>query len=458
MAARSSPNTGAHHDDEPSACVLIEKMASEAAVREKLQQAGEGKLGLAADEDVDAGEYKADAEVVGETEPVPEEKDQPPANQQPKTLQDILQAALAKDTAGVFKLAEPSGQGDLAVLDRIALLIGPVRHFVRFVRLEEGLLSLAWIEGSRCDLNQWNKAEHELSLARLVQNCSKTRLARATLWSNITDKLCSSVASHNAKASAEDSGLRPPSAFRPPVDMKVFSFQVLLIKGAALKAGGQSKKVLVCCVLAAFRGSLMKTKSGNSTVRAGKPSPAALPAGSTRVLHACELLPGDEPGRFSTSAAAPPLVFDPTNCVLGELTVESVLRSGRRLHIALSAAALRAVNHLASSKTSLPEMPPGDAEEMEGSDGPVADPSQPKQCTFNESSFTKTTLRAKVKEFLEGVKTAFAELKIPMTNAEGKVEISSTLSVAWTDLCDRTATYLNKSSQAASLSHRSVCA
>ena len=53
-------------------------------------------------------------------------------------------------------------------------------------------------------------------------------------------------------------------SFRPPVSM-----ENVLIKGAA--AGYKDRKIVPCCVMAAFRESVVQTETG-STVRTGKPS------------------------------------------------------------------------------------------------------------------------------------------------------------------------------------------
>ena len=88
---------------------------------------------------------QADPDELEITTPMPEDGDKPP--EQPHTLRDILSQALAKQTSEnqVFGLEQDSGLGEAAALARIGLMLGPIRAFCRWVRLEEGMMSLAWL-------------------------------------------------------------------------------------------------------------------------------------------------------------------------------------------------------------------------------------------------------------------------------------------------------------------------
>ena len=164
--------------------------------------------------------------------------------------------------------------------------------------------------------NAWNDASHELAMARLTQACCKARLSRATLWASQLEKFTANVAAKSAKVTEKDMGLCKVATVRPPVDFEGTSFQFLLLKGNAVKAGGDGAKLVVACVLAAFRGTLVKTKSG-STVRAGKPCPGALPVLNTRILRCIQAASVEnEPEVFYVKASSPPLILDPANCVL----------------------------------------------------------------------------------------------------------------------------------------------
>ena len=397
---RSLATCAAEQPEEPGS--VVERVASQAVLRETLQECRQDPTRMADIIDEETGEHQASIQELEAltTKPLPLEKEEQDAPQdgsgQPKTLRDILHLATLKDEAA-FDVTEATGAGSDAALQRISCLTGPIRHFSKFVRLEEGILSLAWLEKETCQANEWNRAEHEISLARQNASSSKVRIARSTMWANSVNKLCSHVASHNVKASAVDRGLWPADTFRPPVSLdKKTTFQVLLLKGSSTAAGCKDRKVLPCCVLAAFRGSVVKTKTGN-TVRTGKPCSTSLPAGSCRMLHASELVSceGEGPSIFFTSTACQPIMLDPTGCVLGELSVTSAHRVGMRLRVELSPAAVHAMTALKRANAKLPdleEVPPAPAMDAAADVAPAN--------TFNETSFTKKNLATKLPDFL----------------------------------------------------------
>ena len=312
------------------------------------------------------------------------------------------------------------------------------------------MLALAWCEKQRFQgLNSWNKAERELSLARLAQASCKVRLARATLWANTVEKLCKQVEVHNSKANDTDRGLYAPEFFRPPLDMVDRSFQILLLKSSAVKAGSSDSKLVIGCTLAAFRGSVVKTKSGE-TVRAGKPATAYLPASSTRVLHVSALQRSEQPDMpnvFWTAACCPPLVLDPTNCVLGELHVLKAYREGMRMFVELSPAAMQALTNLNKPNAKLPEV-----EMMDSATQADAAPSapQPNVTTFDERSFSKTHLSARVPVFLDGLRLELERIGLVLVDADGYVQVTKDNPdhrVKWSELRHRAATFLHTTYQ-----------
>ena len=281
---------------------------------------------------------------------MPQEEDE--VLEQPRTLVDVLKATLAKKDAG-FNLAEKSGAGQVACLRRVACMLGPIQQLVRFTRLEEGLLSLAWVEhGQDLKLSPCNQNQHDVAMSRLVLNLCKTKL-RAAAWQSSQEKLCRMVTSKNKAASrprhAEGgevrSTLRPLSAHGTIYDMFISivfyiflscsavetqpaveekeCWQVLAIKGDACYP--DAPKIVVAAIVTAFRGSMVKRSDGTTAVRAGRPAMGPLPAASARMLHVCKMLPidgGQGPHWFSTSCASRPLVLDPANMVLGQLSVK----------------------------------------------------------------------------------------------------------------------------------------
>ena len=69
------------------------------------------------------------------------------SEQQPLTLIQVMQQALASKSPA-FKLDGDAeeGRGERACLERARQMVTPIRHFIRFTRCEEALLSVATIE------------------------------------------------------------------------------------------------------------------------------------------------------------------------------------------------------------------------------------------------------------------------------------------------------------------------
>ena len=444
-AARNSPED-AEAEQDPG--TLIEKVASQAMMRESLHElrqnqflAGEGTVEL--DEDTgDHGQASVEEiEDMATTDPLPlEREERDPTSEQPKTLRDILTAATAKRES-CFDLREASAQGADGALRRVSCLAGPIRHFAKFVRLEEGLLSLAWIERQKAPEGEWNRAEHELAMARLAQDSSKTRVARATLWAASAASLCQQVLARNRQASEQDRGLFPVELYRPPVSMKDASFQIVLIKGAAAKAGAGDRKVVPCCVMAAFRGCAVRTKSAETVIRTGKPSSGFLQSSCARMIHASELVFDTNTQQYWTSSSSEPILFDPAGCVLGELTVAKASRVGMKLVIELTPAAEQAMASLRKPGAKLPELAHHE-KESETLHKPPAE--QPDTNTFTERSFSKAALATKVPLFLDGVRRALERMNVELVNSDGYVILGDQSKACWSDLCQRTVSYLAK--------------
>ena len=217
-------------DDNPSESgkSLLERLEDRASMKSKLQKCQQETARDAEvqeeeeDEEnvhaglADGGYVPAPAEQVESLPAMPQDEDEVP--EQPKTLVDVLKAASAKKEA-CFDLAESSGAGEVACLRRVACMLGPIRQLVRFTRLEEGLLSLAWVEhGQDLKLNRWNQAAHDVAMSRLVLNLSKSKLSRAVAWQGCQEKLCRTVTSKNKEASDADPGMLKVEKYAPPLD------------------------------------------------------------------------------------------------------------------------------------------------------------------------------------------------------------------------------------------------
>ena len=118
-------------------------------------------------------------------------------------------------------------------------------------------------------------------------------------------------------------------------------------------------KVVLGCVQAVFRGSIVRRANGTATYKCGAPCSIALPSSSTRVLH-CTELSEKEGCWFETSCAAQPLVIEAED-VLGELAVARQAISASRLRIQLTSASLAAVQYMRTSASRIPKVAEGKA-------------------------------------------------------------------------------------------------
>ena len=251
----------------------------------------------------------------------------------------------------------------------------------------------------------------------MAQGLSKVRVARSTAWQQCQEKVVRAVA---AKTSSKDNGLIQMEKYCPAFETE--KWQVLAVKGTGCFTDEQdmkdAPKIVIVCVQAVFRGCVVRLPSGKTTVRTGRPSSAAMPCSSTRVLHATELTPEQmkgQPNWFQTSCASRPIILDPTNNVIGELTVARQALSQTRLHLQLTPSAAKALELLCSDDFTLPSLRPCVPE-------PSIEPSAKEhaeaadaELVFDQDSFKRANLTQKVGEFLQALKHWYLRIGHPLT-------------------------------------------
>ncbi|CAE7223678.1 unnamed protein product [Symbiodinium sp. CCMP2592] len=352
--------------------------------------------------------------------------------QQPKTLTHILQQTAAKKVPEL-DLGEDEAAGALACVKRAAAMLGPVRQFCRFVRLEEGKLSCAMLEKDTVGLSTWNKVEHELALARRVASLQQTRLSRAETWASIQRNFVGQIV--KSSGSGEAAALKPVSEFRPPVDGEKEEWQIVFVRGQSVK---QTDKVVVAAVMTIFRGSVCQKGKAKGRVRTGRPMCSSMPFACTRMVHAVMMRKVAE-RTWDATGADVPLVFDPTDVVLGEPAVETQYASKHRLRVCLTAQADEALAKLSSDSCKLPRMPAAvPAEESE--------PAAPKDSTitFNDRSFPKAALRKNMDQFMRSLATSYKEAGAPFLDENGKVQLAGGALEDYAELSKRAPTMLEK--------------
>ncbi|CAE7315496.1 unnamed protein product [Symbiodinium sp. CCMP2592] len=272
---------------------------------------------------------------------------------QPKTLRDVMRIAVSQKLS-CFDMGEPSATGELAIVRRVSAMLPGMRSFMSYTRGAEGLLSWAWLDTqSQAKDNAWNVGQHQLAKARLAQGLCKMRMARSTAWQQSQAKAIRDVTKKVAESGIAKAGqgVIEPASFSP-LFQEDGTYQILAIKGKACYAS--APRVVLGCVQAVFRGSVVRRANGTATYKCGGPCSIALPSSSTRVLHCTEFSEKDG-GWFETSCASQPLVIEAED-VLGELAMSRQAISASRLRILLTPASLAAVQYMRTSAFKIPKV------------------------------------------------------------------------------------------------------
>ena len=356
---------------------------------------------------------------------------------QPKTLVDIIKRALKKGGAE-HQLGDPASLGHEACLRRVTALLGGIRQFCRLVRLEEGLLSAAMLENEARDENVWNQRMHCLSLARKAMNLSQARLSRAQAWSRVQTQYCHAVRQSNQHATEEDFGIRAIETYRANTSatnpqIVAYSFEDDIRLGA---------------VSAVFRGSIVRKMGSRhlGQVRVAKPVSVDIPADCVRMLHIIPLKENPEKAtpRWIGSCLEVPVLVDPTNVVLGEIKAK-VHTSATRLHVIPSAAAMQALNKMGGMDVPFYDGVPSSAVEQDEAKIPDVAGAADKQCHFSDRSFFKRNMPENVQAFLRGIRNAYSEMGLQVSDAAGFVQLRGSLGkVAWASLLQRAPSYFDK--------------
>ena len=101
----------------------------------------------------------------------------------PSNAHLVLQEAVTNLSASMACSMDEDG-----CVERVKLLMVPMRKFVTAVRLEEGFLSRVQITGEVAHLSQHNQWEHELAMGRHAMATSSHRIRRIRYFLNKRDK------------------------------------------------------------------------------------------------------------------------------------------------------------------------------------------------------------------------------------------------------------------------------
>ena len=327
---------------------------------------------------------------------------------QPRTLLDILKQTLNnpkhKDKP-IWDLGEEGSLGERACLMRVQMLQKALRHFVKYTRMEENLLSCAMIErGVANNRNPWNQREHLLHMARRNANLAKTRLSRLQMWASTQDTVLQKVAE-----AGHNEGLLKVTTFRPC--SKELDAQILALR--------IEDTVQLAITLVVFRGAVVRNpkKPEATRVRTSKPIPVALQADYAKLLHCVRLDYDRSRDEYTCSCISDVLMVTPANTILGEVHGQ-VSCSSLRLHVKLPEASKAALAMLQNMNIpTLRENSGAEASEDHaalGIDNAAA-------VSFNDRSFHRSSLDSNCKLFLEKVLREYQSKGTPVEDSRGFV-------------------------------------
>ncbi|CAE7458131.1 unnamed protein product [Symbiodinium sp. CCMP2592] len=368
--------------------------------------------GKAEESDHDEPEAKLDQKTLDELLPADPEDDAEAKT--PKTVIQLLQQ-VSKDGGAEFALDEKSGQGVKACLRRVEAMIGGIRRFTRMVRLEENLLSLSVLERSQTPMNEHNARMHELGLARRAHGLCQQRISRAEAWSKSQALFMDKIKAQNPKVTEGDPGITAPTSYRNGKNHK--EPQVLLLHGGS----PEPSELRLAVVLAIFRGSIVR-KQGSpqlGQIRVSKPAADDLPCSCTRVVHVAPLQYNPATGAWVTSCIEQPLVLDPVNSIYGEVATEQVHASQTRLHVVLSPASELALRKIKSGQIPFPAAVPKLSETAGSAAAPP--PPEPKEMSFDATSFPRRKLAENVSLFMGGLRNAYQEKGWDIVASDGSL-------------------------------------
>ena len=348
---------------------------------------------------------------------------------QPRSLQCILRMTVQRaGKAEVLDCGEAPAAGPRAVLRRVHLLMPAMRQFIRYVRLEENILSQGVIENGLPGSNKWNQREHLLALARRNANLVRTRLTRLEMWSQAQASLARTVEEKTGYTKSD--GLHPVAEYKP-CDCESTS-QIL-----AVRIDG---RVQVCITLCVFRGSIVRNpKTQAQRVRTSKPIPVPLQAEYAKLLHIVRLDLDDSRQEYLGSCLSDVLMVSPLNIVLGEVHGQ-VSASSLRIHVKLSEASLAALKQL--EKIDIP-MLRDDAMQQVREQAAVPGPETAAAVSFNDRSFMRSSLDS-CKIFIHKMLQEYKAKGAPVEDSDGLVTLRTKAKVAVSDLIDQVPSYFLK--------------
>ena len=229
-----------------------------------------------------------------------------------------------------------------------------------------------------------------------------------------------------AEAHSDAPGLKSISELGPLDDEKP---QVIVYRQE-----GTANEIGLAIVLAVYRGCLTK-QGGKLVVRASKATAYPIPAECTRRVHAAVLEPHGE--NWCTSCAAPVLLLDPINAILGELSA-SCSATQARMHVQLSEGSQQ--DWVAMAAMTPPHIQGHVPENMENADVSAPDQRVSGVLSFNDRSFMRANLDGECIKFLQSLPDLYKSKGLDFIH-DGFVKLPGGAKEKWAELVTRAPSY-----------------
>ena len=182
------PEASAVDDSQAEVIAALHAVEDHKSMKESLQ---------ALADDSQAEEPKDAAEGMPADEQLPEQD----SNSWRRMLQQLSDAEVMEITeAGSYQACQ----------DRLYFMLPRIRAFIQSIRLREGLLSKAQIQGQTKELSPWHSLQHELAVAREASLECGSRQSRSVAWQQVAAKALQDT---HEQGIAEGDGIVKPHVF-----------------------------------------------------------------------------------------------------------------------------------------------------------------------------------------------------------------------------------------------------
>lgn len=254
-------------------------------------------------------------------------------------------------TLACFQPEQPEFRGKTGCLARMTEMTGLLDKLLIELRIAEGLLSKAAVQGVQKNENEWNTMVHELHLAKQYNKYRGSRNSRFSSWMVAQESFISAALDMAPAKSENGPGVVAISTFRP-INAKIHQFVIFQMVENAFVS------YRVGLVLSIYRGSLAKTKGSSRRITMAKPLALPAPASLVSKVRVLELEPLDQNGDAMVASSLSKQQILQVCDVCGEIFPESEGAKNQVLYFSFGAAPMNLLRSLQEGKLKFGKEPP----------------------------------------------------------------------------------------------------